>query len=112
MLHTSSGILQPGNLEDSYEDLDNFFNLANSNENSQIFFTPGDLDWDNSGRDGLNMVRKLEKQVEKFQEESNMFMPSKGCPGPEIVDLSSHLRLILINTQWWLHDPNCGQAGP
>ena len=103
-------ILQPGNLDDSYAGLDNFLDLAKSSENGQIFFTPGDIDWDNSGRDGLKMVRKLEKQVEILQEESNIFMPSKGCPGPEVVDLSPHLRLILINTQWWLHPYDIPEA--
>ena len=30
-------------------------------------------------------------------------LPSRGCPGPEVVDVSPNLRLIVINTQWWLH---------
>ena len=47
--------MQPGILEDANTGLDNFLNLATANENGQIFFTPGDLDWDNSGRDGLKM---------------------------------------------------------
>ncbi|MFC2115779.1 hypothetical protein ACFLTU_04850 [Bacteroidota bacterium] len=96
-------ILRQGQPEDSYGGLDNFFNLVNGKEKGQIFFTPGDKDWNNSGKDGLKMVRKLEKQIETLQDGSNILMPSKGCPGPEIVDLSSNLRLIVINTHWWLH---------
>ncbi len=58
---------------------------------------------DNSGRDGLKMIRILEKEIEIRQENSNIIMPSGGCPGPEVIDLSAHLRLIIINTQWWNH---------
>ena len=49
------------------------------------------------------MVRPLEEQVENRVESSNIFLPSDGCPGPEVVDLSPQLRLIVINTHWWLH---------
>ena len=95
--------MQPGSLDKSSYDLDLFHNLVKDKKNGRLFFTPGDKDWNNSGSDGLEVVRKLEKEIEIRQEESNIFMPSHGCPGPEIVDLSPHLRLIVINTQWWLH---------
>ncbi len=91
---------QPDNWENG---LNLIFDLAKDQEHAQVLFTPGDKDWDNSGKDGLKMVRKLEKQIEGRQKGSNIFLPSKGCPGPEIVDLSPHLRLIFINTQWWNH---------
>lgn len=91
---------QPGNWEHA---LDLIFNLVEGREHSQLIFTPGDKDWDNSERDGLKMVRELEKQVELRQKGSNIFLPSRGCPGPEVVDLSPRLRLIVINTHWWLH---------
>ena len=31
------------------------------------------------------------------------FLPKAGCPGPEHVDLAG-VRLILLDTQWWLHE--------
>jgi hypothetical protein len=30
-------------------------------------------------------------------------LPDEGCPGPVVRDLGQRLRLILIDTQWWLH---------
>ena len=54
-------ILQPGNLDDSYAGLDNFLNLATGNQNGQIYFTPGDIDWDNSGRDGFKWLQKIKE---------------------------------------------------
>ena len=35
--------------------------------NGKLIFTPGDKDWNNSGRDGLKSVRRLEEQVELNQ---------------------------------------------
>ncbi len=96
-------IFEPGKSEDWANDLGYFLNLTKDRERGQLFFTLGDKDWDNSGRNGLKVVRKLEKQLEQTLEGSNIFLPSKGCPGPEVVDLSPQLRLIFINTQWWMH---------
>jgi hypothetical protein len=31
-------------------------------------------------------------------------LPRNGCPGPEIVDVGRRARIILIDTQWWVHE--------
>jgi len=102
LLHLGD-IVKPG-LRDSWKsELDHIFKLVDGRENGKIIFTPGDKDWNNSGRDGLKMVRELEKLVESQKDGANIFLPSEGCPGPELIDLSPTLRLIVINTHWWLH---------
>ena len=90
--------------------LDILFNLSNGPDHGRMLFIPGDKDWDNSGREGLKMVRNLEKQVEEMQGGSHIFIPTDGCPGPAIVDVSPHLRLLMINTQWWLHPYDIPEA--
>ncbi len=84
-------------------ELELLINLTKELDKGEVLFTPGDMDWDNSGKDGLKMVRKLEERIEKERDGANIFIPSKGCPGPEISDLSEHLRVIAINTHWWMH---------
>ena len=32
-----------------------------------------------------------------------MQLPAGGCPGPHVVDFASRLRLVVLDTQWWLH---------
>ena len=59
-------ITNPDQPDEWAGNLDILFNLSNGPEDSRMIFVPGDKDWDNSGRDGLKMVRKLEKQVEEF----------------------------------------------
>ena len=81
LLHLGD-IVNPG-LHDSWKsELDHIFKLVDGRENGQVIFTPGDKDWNNSGRDGLKMVRELEKLVESQKDGANIFLPSEGCPGP------------------------------
>ncbi|WP_400191244.1 hypothetical protein [Hymenobacter sp. B81] len=69
----------------------------------RIYFVPGDKDWNNSGRDGQKTVRRLEKYLEQQLPGQNAFLPSNGCPGPEIVDVAPLVRLVALNTPWWSH---------
>ncbi|UYZ60533.1 metallophosphoesterase family protein [Hymenobacter latericus] len=71
--------------------------------NGRIYFVPGDKDWNNSGRDGQKSVRRLEKYIEAQLGGQNVFLPSNGCPGPEIVDVAPLVRLVALNTPWWSH---------
>jgi hypothetical protein len=109
LLHLGD-IVNPEQADNWTHELDLLFKLTEGRENSQIIFTPGDKDWSNSGQDGLRMVKKLEIEVEQRKESSNIFLPSEGCPGPEVIDLSPQLRLIVINTQWWLHPYDIPEA--
>ena len=71
--------------------------------NGKIYFLPGDKDWANSGPDGLKRVRRLEKYIEDKLPGQNAFVPTGGCPGPEIVDVAPLVRLVAINSPWWTH---------
>ncbi|OON70262.1 hypothetical protein [Hymenobacter sp. CRA2] len=71
--------------------------------NGRIYFVPGDKDWNNSGRGGQKSVRRLEKYIEQQLGGQNAFIPSNGCPGPEIVDVAPLVRLVALNTPWFSH---------
>ena len=108
-------ILNPSDTAGSITGIDPVMDFVQGRVNAKAIFTAGDMDWNNSGEDGLLMVRKLEEQIENLYGEQNIFLPSEGCPGPEIIDLTDNLRIIAINTQWWMHpfdhseapDANC-----
>ena len=74
-------IVKPGQPDNWENELDLILSLAKDQEHGQVLFTPGDKDWNNSERDGLKVVRKLEKQIEGRQKGSSIFLPSKGYPG-------------------------------
>jgi 3',5'-cyclic AMP phosphodiesterase CpdA len=65
-------------------------------------FIPGNHDWDASGTDGWNAVRRQEEFVERSGVGRVRFDPDGGCPGPVALDVGNSLRLVLIDTEWWL----------
>ena len=69
----------------------------------KIYFLPGDKDWANSGPTGLKAVRRLEKYIEKQLPGQNAFVPTNGCPGPEVLDVAPLVRLVALNTPWFTH---------
>ena len=48
-------------------------------------------------------MRRQGEHVDQRGAPAVRFLPAKGCPGPEIVDVGRRLRLVLLDTQWWLH---------
>ncbi|MGV3642025.1 MAG: hypothetical protein ACO1NZ_15990, partial [Adhaeribacter sp.] len=86
----------------STQTLDQLLELAAANR-GQSYFIPGDKDWDNSGPEGLKNVRRLEQYLTERRPGPSLLVPGNGCPGPEVIDIGPGLRLIAINTQWWMH---------
>lgn len=70
----------------------------------RALFVPGNHDWDAGGEDGWAAVRRQEAFVRRVGGDRVLFLPGNGCPGPAIVDLGSWVRLVALDTQWWLHD--------
>ncbi|MBC6991957.1 hypothetical protein [Hymenobacter sp. BT491] len=83
--------------------IDALIGLVKGLPNGRLYFVPGDKDWANSGPEGLKRVKRLEKYIEKQLPDQNAFMPTGGCPGPEIADVAPTVRLVAINTPWWTH---------
>ena len=78
-------------------------------------FIPGNHDWQKSGSDGLARIRRQGSLIAREGGGRARMLPADGCPGPEIVDVSSGLRLVLLDTEWWLfpHEkPGEGSACP
>ena len=74
-------------------------------------FIPGNHDWANGSKNGYDAVRAQEQFIHQrlsIQGENALpvFLPSAGSPGPVALDLptAAHaVRLIVLDTQWWLH---------
>jgi predicted phosphodiesterase len=77
----------------------------------QVYFVPGNHDWDAQGPKGLKILKDEETYVGNYlqknsiclNKDSHAFLPVNGLPGPESVMLNDKLRLIIIDTQWFLH---------
>lgn len=67
-------------------------------------FLPGNHDWDDEGIDGWGAVIRQQEFVDQLGYPNVQYLPKGGCPGPEVLDLGVSLRLVILDTQWWLHD--------
>jgi hypothetical protein len=78
--------------------------LAIRKGEAQGILIPGNHDWDRQGRDGWNSIRRQDTVVRKFGGEDVRLLPAGGCPGPEVVDLGTNLRVIALDSEWWVHN--------
>jgi hypothetical protein len=70
----------------------------------EIIFIPGNHDWKQGGKKGDNYVKRQEKYLENYLDKGNVFLPDDGCPGPIAIEVNKGLVLLIMDTQWWLHD--------
>ena len=69
-------------------------------------FIPGNHDWAKGKSEGLKAVLAQEKFINNALTGESNFLPSGGSPGPVALELPKTdpvLRLIVLDTQWWLH---------
>ena len=70
----------------------------------RAIFIPGNHDWQQGGPYGLYSVRLQERMIASLAAGRDIRMlPSNGCPGPAAFE-AGRLRLIALDTQWWLHE--------
>lgn len=76
---------------------------------ARAVFLPGNHDWDNSGPDAVNaLTRQADFLASRSGPEVDAsLIPAGACPGPEILDLPG-VRLLLLDTQWFIHDHERG----
>ncbi|MGZ5302572.1 MAG: metallophosphoesterase [Bacteroidia bacterium] len=68
-----------------------------------IFFIPGNHDWNQSHKGGKEYIIREAAYLEKSDQNLVTFLPDSACPGPVEVLLQPDLVLLLIDSEWWLH---------
>jgi hypothetical protein len=66
------------------------------------FVLPGNHDWAKGNAEGWDAVRRQERAVRRYAGDIAEFAPGNGCPGPVVRDVGPSIRLVLLDTQWWL----------
>jgi hypothetical protein len=78
---------------------------------------PGNHDWAKHTRGGESSIIAQEEFVREYVDSFSRsagypqayadsglrLLPGRACPGPAVRDLGRHLRLLILDTQWWLH---------
>ncbi len=70
-------------------------------------FIPGNHDWANGRDKGYQAILEQQKFINNILSQKPNFLPKNGSPGPVSVDLPESapvLRLIVLDTQWWLQE--------
>lgn len=75
-------------------------------------FIPGNHDWGGDAADGAERLARQADYLVSRGAGLARFEPAGGCPGPVIVDRGERLRLVALDTQWFLRrgplPPECG----
>ena len=69
-------------------------------------FIPGNHDWARGGKEGLQWLSIQEQYVEAALDSSDVWLPSRGCPGPVEVPVNDKITVIVMDTQWFLQKEN------
>ena len=78
-------------------------------------FIPGNHDWAGGGAEGYSAVLAQEKFINDALADAPNFLPSGGAPGPVVLELpkaNPAVRLIVLDTHWWLHKHEKPQKSP
>ncbi|MEP7176932.1 MAG: metallophosphoesterase [Gemmatimonadales bacterium] len=67
-----------------------------------VLFVPGNHDWHRSGPQGWERIRRQGRFIAREGGGRARLLPANGCPGPATVDVGPRLRLVLLDTEWWL----------
>ena len=70
---------------------------------ASTIFLPGNHDWAKMGSAGWDQVRREAAYVVDRGGAVSASSREDGCPGPVTVDVGRSVRLVLLDTQWWLH---------
>lgn len=74
--------------------------------NTHGLFIPGNHDWTNGKEEGYRALLAQEKYINDALSRLPKFLPQGGSPGPVMLELPQSapvVRVIVLDTQWWLH---------
>ena len=84
--------------------IDAQINVARA-EGATAIFIPGNHDWDRMSAGGWDAIRRQGDYLRQKANPSVSLEPEDGCPGPVVRDFNQTLRLVILDTEWWLQPP-------
>jgi hypothetical protein len=80
------------------------------NSKSKGYFISGNHDWNKGSDDGIEFIIRQANYINNKGANRIKYLPKAGCPGPEAIDINNDLKIIFLDTQWWLQDHNLSIA--
>ena len=82
--------------------LDSQINLLKGTQ-AKGYMIPGNHDWENGRAGGYEAIMRQQAYVDQFGEGKIEFYPKEGCPGPVEVEIGDDVVLVMMDSQWWIH---------
>ncbi len=82
--------------------LDSQANIADHSK-GMVYFIPGNHDWMNGGAGGYDAIVREQHYLDGLGKKNLKFYPEDGCPGPVEVSVGKDIVLIMMDSQWWIH---------
>ncbi len=87
---------------DAWPDIDEQVRAAAAAD--RVFFIPGNHDWGDSPETGVAILTRERDYLRSTGGRSVRFVPAPGCPGPVRILDSAAVRLIALDSNWFLRD--------
>lgn len=70
----------------------------------RAIFLAGNHDWERWGAGGQGAIERVSEYLRERVKGLSIQLPDSACPGPATLDLGTTVRLVFLDTQWWLHN--------
>lgn len=83
--------------------LDSQISLLKGSE-AKGYMIPGNHDWENGKPRGYEAIVRQQQYVDRYGDGKLEFYPKDGCPGPVEIEIGDDIVLVMMDSQWWIHD--------
>ncbi len=83
--------------------LDSQIEIAGTSK-AKVYFIPGNHDWANGGSNGYESILRVQSYIDYLGNNNVTMFPRDGCPGPVEVKITDDITLLMMDSQWWLHE--------
>lgn len=84
--------------------LDSQIHITRGNTKTRVYFIPGNHDWANGGRNGYQSILRVQSYIDILGNEMVKMLPRDGCGGPQEVKINDDITLVMMDSQWWIHE--------
>src|SRR5687768_15787461 len=70
----------------------------------QLIFIPGNHDWNEFKTGGLESIKRQGDFLRQLKDSRIRMVPQNGCGGPVPIELNDNVVMIILDSQWWIHD--------
>jgi hypothetical protein len=74
------------------------------NSDAHVYLVPGNHDWDKGGRGGYQSILRAQAYIDSIGGDRVKMFPRNACPGPVAVNISNDIVLLMMDSEWWLHE--------